>query len=174
MADDPYALFNLPVSFAVDAAALERAFLTKARAAHPDFHAADAAAQERAVDESSRLNEAYAALKAPIRRADHLLDRLGGPSGADVRDMPPEFLMEIMDLREEIEEVRESGGLDSDRGRALESKLNADLGETYSEMAERFSTALAAAPPDADLLLAIRRQINVARYLEGLLRDLKE
>src|SRR3954470_14377738 len=84
MTDDPFALLGLPPSFHVDAEALEQAFLVRARAAHPDFHAQDAAAQERAVEDSSRLNEAYALLKAPIQRAEYLLERLGGPSGADV------------------------------------------------------------------------------------------
>jgi molecular chaperone HscB len=171
--DDPFSMFGLPVSFAVDAAALEKAFLARARAAHPDFHASDAATQEKAVEETSRLNEAYAILKTPIRRAEYLLDRLGGPSGAEVRDMPPEFLMEIMDIREEIEEVRSAGGLESDCGRALEAKLTNDLGDVYEEMETRFASALAAETPDADVLLGLRRSINVARYLEGLLRDLK-
>jgi len=172
--NDPFALFSLPASFDVDATALEQTYLAKSRAAHPDFHAADEAAQGQAVEESSRLNEAYTILKTPILRAEHLLDRLGGPSGLEVRDMPPEFLMEIMDLREEIEDVREAGGLETDRGRALEAKLVADLQGVYAEMGEKFTTALAAEKADADLLLGIRRSINVARYLEGLMRDLKE
>ena len=79
-----------------------------------------------------------------------------------------------MDLREEIEDVREAGGLETDRGRALEAKLVADLQGVYAEMGEKFTTALAVEKADADLLLGIRRSINVARYLEGLLRDLKE
>src|SRR5688500_18276024 len=125
MPDDPFALFNLPPSFDVDLKLLEKSFLTKARNAHPDFHAAKPESQAEAVEESSKLNEAYAILKSPIRRAEWLLDSLGGPSSAEVRDMPPEFLMEVMELREEIEEVREFGGVESERGRKLEAKLTA-------------------------------------------------
>lgn len=169
MPDDPFALFNLEPSFNLDHRALEKVFLTKARAAHPDFHASSSESQTNAVDESSRINEAYVILKSPIRRAELLLERLGGPTAAEVRDMPPAFLMEVMELREEIEEVRESGGVDSDRGKALEAKLADEVADVYREI----GSAFAARKTDAESLTAIRRSINVARYLEGLLRDLK-
>src|SRR5690348_13372104 len=108
---DPFALFNLPLSFTIDAAALEKSFLVKARAAHPDFHASNSESQDRASEEASKINEAYAILRSPIRRSEYLLERLGGPTSEGGRDLPPEFLMEVMELREEIEEVRESGGV---------------------------------------------------------------
>jgi len=166
---DAFAIFDLSPSFNVDLKALEKSFLTKARAAHPDFHAASSDSQTAAVEESSKLNEAYATLKNPIRRAEHLLDSLGGPTSAEVRDMPPAFLMEVMELREEIEEVRESGGLETDRGRALEAKLKSEVDDVYLGI----GSAFAAGKKDQDSLTAIRRLINEARYLEGLLRDLK-
>jgi molecular chaperone HscB len=169
MPDDPFALFGLIPAFDLDLKSLEKAFLTKARNAHPDFHAANSESQNAAVEESSKLNEAYAILKSPISRAEHLLDSIGGPSSAEVRDMPPEFLMEVMELREEIEEVRESGGVDSERGRKLETKLTAEVAGVYREI----ESAFASAKKDSESLTAIRRSINVARYLEGLLRDLK-
>jgi molecular chaperone HscB len=170
--DDPFALFDLPPSFNIDAAALEKSFLAKARAAHPDFHASDAASQDRAADEASKINEAYAMLKSPIRRAEYLLERLGGPTSAEVRDMPPEFLMEVMELREEIEEVRESGGVESERGRKMAAKLKSDLDDVYSEIGAKLE-AESFGKPIPEVLLEIRGSINVARYLEGLLRDLK-
>jgi molecular chaperone HscB len=166
---DAFAIFELPASFDLDLRALEKSFLTKARAAHPDFHVANSDAQAAAVEDSSKLNEAYAILKNPIQRAEHLLESLGGPTSAQVRDMPPAFLMEVMELREEIEEVRETGGVESDRGRALEAKLSGELADVFSQI----GSAFAAGKKDADSLTAIRRSINVARYLEGLLRDLK-
>jgi molecular chaperone HscB len=170
---DPFALFGLPPSFKIDAPALEKAFLVKARAAHPDFHASDAESQDRAADEASKINEAYVILKTPIRRAEYLLESVGGPTSSEVRDMPPEFLMEVMELREEIEEVRDSGGVETPRGQAMESKLNEELAGVYSEIGDKLAEALASGEPDPELLLDVRRSINVARYLEGLLRDLK-
>lgn len=169
---DPFALFDLPLSFTIDAAALERSFLVKARAAHPDFHASDSESQDRASEEASKINEAYAILKTPIRRAEYLLERLGGPTSAEVRDMPPDFLMEVMELREEIEEVRESGGVETERGRKMEAKLKNDLAAVYSEIGAKLDSE-SSGKPIPEVLLEIRASINVARYLEGLLRDLK-
>ena len=53
-----------------------------------------ALAQERV---AAALNEAYAVLRQPFRRADYLLGLLGGPSAADMKEMEPAFLEEMLD-----------------------------------------------------------------------------
>ena len=101
---DAFERLGLPRRFSVDLAALEQAYLTQSRAVHPDFHTLGTGG-ERAASEaaSAAVNEAYTTLKDPFRRAEHLLALLGGPSAADLKEIPPAFLMEMMDLREEIE-----------------------------------------------------------------------
>src|SRR3954468_17799076 len=96
---DHFERLGLPRRFSLAADELERNYLARSRDVHPDF------AGESAMEESSRLNEAYATLRDPFRRAEYLLQLLGGPRAAEVSAAPPEFLEEMMELRERVEEV---------------------------------------------------------------------
>jgi len=62
---------------------------------------------------AAQVNEAYRTLKNPVRRASYLLGLNGvDPSFETNTAMPPEFLMEQMDLREKLEEAQDATALD--------------------------------------------------------------
>ena len=76
--------------------------------AHPDRHSqADASQQQAIADKASEITDAYAILKQPHLRATHLLELHGLPlneeTGGEVVGM--DFLMDIMEVREELEEA---------------------------------------------------------------------
>ena len=61
---DYFAIFSLPPHLTLDTPALEKSFYALSRRLHPDrFAAKPAAEQEKALAESSRLNDAYRTLK---------------------------------------------------------------------------------------------------------------
>ncbi|HEY1376689.1 MAG TPA: Fe-S protein assembly co-chaperone HscB, partial [Gemmataceae bacterium] len=97
---------GLPRRFRLDAAELERNYLARSREVHPDFTGNDPGS----LRESAALNEAYATLRDPFRRTEYLLTIEGGPSAADVKQMPAAFLEEMLELRMRIEEVKHAGG----------------------------------------------------------------
>src|SRR5205085_8900589 len=100
---DHFERLGLPRRFSLDAAALEREYLARSRQLHPDYHQLGSAAEQAAsVELSAALNEAYTTLKDPFLRAEYLLRRAGGPSASELKDVPPEFLEEMLDLRMEI------------------------------------------------------------------------
>jgi molecular chaperone HscB len=164
---------GLPRRFRLDAEALERSYLAHSRLVHPD-HAGDT---PEALQASAALNEAYAILREPFRRAEYLLQVEGGPSAADVKQMPAAFLEEMLELRERIEDVK--AVTDPDRsGRAnLELRL-AQRRDNLLEEAVRQFERLEALPPDSPVrpgsLTAIRQTLNATKFLQGLLRDLRE
>ena len=55
-------------------------------------------------DQAASVTDAYSELKQPHRRASHLLELIGGPltEGDNGSLLGPPFLMEIMELREEV------------------------------------------------------------------------
>src|SRR5215510_860994 len=109
--NDAFHRLGLPRRFVVDAGALERAYLAHSRAVHPDYHLAGASADLNASTElSAAVNEAYNILRDPFARAEHLLALEGGPSAAEHKQVPPEFLAEMLDLREQLETARGTGG----------------------------------------------------------------
>lgn len=157
---DHFERLGLPRRFSLDPTALEAAYLDRSRAVHPDFHHAGSGG-ERAASEAltAAVNEAYTTLKDPFRRAEHLLALLGGPTATDVKDIPPAFLMEMMDLREEIERADAEGKVkhESDAKKRLEA--------IFAGLVPRF---------DRGELVVIRKELNAAKYLKGILRDLRD
>jgi len=168
---------SVPRRFAVDLAELERGYLARSRETHPDFHQQASAAQQRASMESSAsLNEAYATLKHPFRRAEYLLALEGGPSAAEHKEMSPAFLEEMLDLRMEIEELREAGDPDSERWRAMERELTRRGDTLVGDLSRRFAHYENLALDDSarhGVLVQVRQVLNAAKYIQGLLRDLR-
>jgi molecular chaperone HscB len=73
----------------------------------------------RAEATSARINEAYKTLQNPLLRAQYLLSLRGIDVSTDetAKVEDPELLMEVLEAREEIEDVEEEGGLDELRRR---------------------------------------------------------
>src|SRR5262245_23938062 len=106
---DYFARLGLPRRFSLNPAETERRYLAHSRELHPDFHQLGSTSQQSAsLELTSRLNEAYATLRDPFRRAEYLLRLEGGPSASEQKEMPAEFLEEMLQLRIDIEELREN------------------------------------------------------------------
>lgn len=58
--------------------------------------------QNISVEYSSLLNKAYSNLQVPLKRAEHLLNLRGEHIGEDQGVEDPMFLMEVMELNEEV------------------------------------------------------------------------
>jgi molecular chaperone HscB len=112
--DTDFELFAVPAHFAQDRAVLDVRWKELQREAHPDrFAAQGAAAQRVAMQWSVRINEAYQRLKDPIKRASYLCALNGHPIDAEKNTaMPPEFLMQQMEWREELDEARDTAAFD--------------------------------------------------------------
>ena len=132
-----FELFGFPVSFDIDAAALRERYRTLQSSVHPDKFA-NAAQRERrlSVQHAALINEAHQTLKDPLARARYLL----GLHGVAVNDesntvMDPAFLMEQMELREAIAEVREQADPETALA-ALLHDLDGKLRDMQGELAQ--------------------------------------
>ncbi len=104
--NDAFGLLGLPAQFDLDPQVIEHAFFDRSKELHPDrFANAPAAERVAALSRSRALNDAYQTLKKPVPRAEYLLARAGVTIG-DNEQLDPEFLMEILELREELAEAR--------------------------------------------------------------------
>src|SRR6185436_14973839 len=100
-----FELFGLPPRFAIDAAALEARYHELQREVHPDRFASAPDAERRvSMQLATRVNEAYQALKSPLKRAVYILQLRGvDPEFETNTAMPSGFLIEQMSWRERIE-----------------------------------------------------------------------
>ena len=103
-----FELFGLPVAFDVDVHQLAERYRELQRASHPDRYA-NASDRERrlSVQHAAQVNEAFQTLKSSLRRARYLL-QLKGIEFDDEKEthLDPAFLMEQMELREALAEVK--------------------------------------------------------------------
>jgi molecular chaperone HscB len=123
---DHFALFALPARFALDETALEQSYRNVQSTVHPDRYAASSAAERRvAMQWAARANEAYRTLKSPQARAAYLCERAGVSIDAGTNtSMPADFLMQQMDWREALDDVRAQA--DAGRLAALTDSIGAE------------------------------------------------
>jgi molecular chaperone HscB len=149
----------------VDPAELERAYLARSRDVHPDYHLAGSDADLAAsLEASAAVNEAYNTIRDPFTRAEYLLTLEGGPGASEQKQMPPAFLAEMLEAREQIELAR--GKPDA------VARLEAEFRGRYDDLLRQVGEAFAARSRDAAALVQIRGLLNAAKYVRGLLRDL--
>jgi molecular chaperone HscB len=91
---------------------------------HPDRFAHAGDAERRAsLQWTTRVNEAYRTLKDPVQRGKHLLELHGIDVAFETNTaMPPEFLMQQMELREALDEAKDAARLDSLRSRLQQER----------------------------------------------------
>jgi molecular chaperone HscB len=108
-------LFGLTPKFSIEGEALERSYREIQSKVHPDRFAHAGDAERRAsLQWTTRVNEAYRTLKDPVQRARHILELHGVDVAFETNTaMPPEFLMQQMELRETLEEAKDASSLDT-------------------------------------------------------------
>jgi molecular chaperone HscB len=161
---DHFERLGLPRRFSLDTAALEREYLARSRALHPDYHQLKSTAEQAAsVELTAALNEGYSTLKDPFRRAEFLLKLDGGPTASEMKEMPAAFLEEMLDLRMEIAELAP----DSPEAVAMEKRLV----DRRNEMLNRVGELLEGSSPSRQI--ESRRLLNATKYINNLIRDLR-
>jgi molecular chaperone HscB len=170
-AADHFARFSLEPAFAIDLAALKKHYQDLQRGFHPDTLSAAgitaphdvAAAQE----ESAAINDSYAVLQSPLRRAEHMLELAGDglAEGDGVADNA--LLMQVMEWREDIEDAQEA-----DDASAL-AGLREDFLALQSAAEEGVAAAWALPGPDLAAARAATIRLKYTRRaveeIEGVL-----
>lgn len=165
--DDPFALLQIDPAFALDESRLRSRFLEASARCHPDRFT-DPVDQADAAERMGRLTQAYRVLSEPGSRAVALLHRRGGAatSAGDKPDaLPPDLLMEMMEVRESLE----TAVADNDTAKIAELRAWAEQQKhTYLDRL----AGLFEADADAANAQAIQTQLNGLRYIERMLEQM--
>ena len=171
-----FELFGLPESFEVDAGQLDSRYRELQRAVHPDRFAS-ASDQERRISmqQATQINEGYQVLKDPLLRGRYLLE-LDGYRFDDEHHTTSDaaFLMEQMELRELLGEVREADDAFAALGEIMD-RIDADAAALVTVLQRLFTGATADAHAEiADVLTKLqffRKLQQEALELEVTLED---
>jgi molecular chaperone HscB len=171
-----FELFGLPRSYTVDRTRLDARFRDLQRTVHPDRFASASDLERRlSAQQATRINEAYQVLKDPLARGRYLLELAGihfDDQHRTTRDTA--FLMEQMELREALGEVRAAPDAFAALG-AIQDRIGRDIDALVTELTDLFShddaASLQAAGEALVKLQFFRRLQEEAVELEVTLED---
>lgn len=160
-----YQLLGVAETFRVDSAQLAERFKSLQRQWHPDkFHNSPPADRQHAAHMSAVLNEAYATLRAPHKRAKHLLQirtQEAAPPALDDANLPPDFLMWVVEFRESIHDA----GHDPARLRDLRNDVLALTTQCEAQLAAAFDR------DDLDAATTHTAKLQYYRRMQQVIHD---
>ena len=154
----------MPQTYAIDIDALAAKYRELQGDAHPDRHSgADEAAKMRAVQLTSLINEGFATLKSPLKRAGYLLSLEGfDAEQVSQADLGMDLLMEQMQLRESLETLpKDESALDE------LADLKSDTEQKIAKRQQEFEMALT-----SNDLSDARRLFHEMQFLDKLLQEI--
>jgi molecular chaperone HscB len=173
--EDHFAVLGVERRYDLDAGALEARYKDLSRKLHPDrFAKADPRARRAALQRTVQLNDAWRALKEPLKRAEYLLE-LGGvklatdDGGARSGGVaaPQELLMEILELREALGDARAAHD-DAEVARMGEA-MRARAGEAAARVAAGLTAPAGELTPAR--LEGVARELVALRYFRRFLDE---
>jgi molecular chaperone HscB len=160
-----FELFDLPVSLQVDKQALSKKYFELQKQYHPDFFTQqDEADQKEALEKSSMVNKALKVLQNQDLTIQYVLQLKGLLAENEKYNLPPAFLMEMMELNEKLDDTvtntfkQEVDSLETD----LKNEVK-DIIENYKD--ENIST---------EMLLKIKEYYFKKKYLHRILDRLDD
>ncbi len=140
---NPFQTLGIPETYAFDRSDAEKKHRELSKAVHPDrYQSSGASERQAAMHMALEFNEAWRTVRDPITRAEALYQLRGVAVGDGQEPKPtPAFLMEMMELREELEALKESSDADArTNGLArLESNAREQMGALEVKLTRLFS-----------------------------------
>ncbi|MBX3203916.1 MAG: Fe-S protein assembly co-chaperone HscB [Labilithrix sp.] len=166
---DPFATLGAPRRFDLDLSALEKTHRELSRALHPDkFAQAGASERRAALEKAANVNEAWRALRDPIRRAEALFQAEGLAVGETHEPKAsPAFLMAVMEEREALSEARAARDL------AKVKTLGAGIASRAKAAESRLTAGFAGGSPSKDELAILLPLLGELRFYRRFLDEVE-
>ncbi|GAB5586625.1 molecular chaperone [Umbelopsis nana] len=120
----------------IDVRKLRISFLRKQQQVHPDSYAQKSSEEyQLAQNQSSYLNKAYNTLKEPLARAQYMLALNGVEISESESLEDPELLMEVMEIREQMEEAESEDDIEK-----LKVENNEKIHQTADQLTHAFKS----------------------------------
>ena len=167
-----FEFFEIPASFNLDEAELKKAFYANSKKYHPDFFTLESEEKQMEVLELSTLNNnAYKTLSDFDKRMKYILELKGALAEEGENQLPQEFLMEMMDINENLME------LEFDFDQSNFDKVQSELKSLESNLLEEVNPHLENYEdnnPNENELNAIKNYFLKKRYLLRIKENLNK
>ena len=130
-----FEFYQLPLSCHPDQELVKKNYYANSKKYHPDrFMQADAKTKIEALQQSALNNEAYTTLQDPMLTIAHLLRIKGLLLPDEKYQLPSSFLMEVMDLNEQLSDW-ENQGKDTELGQSLQESVHEFIKQLQDDIA---------------------------------------
>jgi molecular chaperone HscB len=151
-----FELFDIPVTFKVDKNTLAKKYFELQKQFHPDFFTqATEYDQSEALEKSSQINKALKVLKNGNETIKYVLQLKGLLEEEEKYQLPPEFLMEVMELNEEF----------SANSQQQINNFETEIYEPVKNIIENFSVQTTS----TEELLKVKEYYYKKKYLQRIL-----
>lgn len=197
---DYFSFFGLPRKLNLDADRLQQQMYSLSRRLHPDVYGrATQQEQDWALEQTSKLNDAFRTLRDPVLRTEYLLRIEGIKAGEQSRQateqartgeakkpaVPPDLLESVFELNMQVEEFRadrSDANVRSEIDRAKKSfeqkldSINSELKRCWDEwdaLIARNESGEGTTPQERSRVLeAMVAVLNRRRYVDHLVREI--
>ena len=163
---DYFKLFEIPVQLHVDAVKLKPTFFRLSRKYHPDyFSGAGPGEQEEALEKSATLNKAWKTFQDRDLTIRYVLMEKGLLEEEEKYELPPSFLMEVMDINESLMDA--DGSPDTELSEKV-NDLEKQIYEPVKEIVENYQEGHTSEKE----LLQVKEYYYKKKYLDRIRKQL--
>lgn len=160
--------FELIPCFFPDQVLLKKKYYALSRQYHPDFYVQQGeAARLEAEEKLQEINKAYATLSNPVKTMAYLLRETIGLPEDEKFALPPDFLMEMMELNEAMQDAAS----EEEKGKVKE-QIATQQQSLYEQVEPIMANYQAGITPQ-EALLQVKQYYFQQKYLQRLLSEEK-
>ena len=163
-----FEIFGLPVQLKVDKTDLPKRFFELSRKFHPDFYAsATPAEKEKALEITANLNKAFKTFQNEDDTIKYVLQLKGLLEEEEKYQLPPEFLMEVLEINEKLMDAGDDPDLKLHLQSAI-SNLQSEIYEPVKNSIENYTDGVTTEKE----LLQVKEYYYKKKYLTRIRKEL--
>lgn len=163
-----FEMFDIPVQLKVNTATLSQKFFALSRQFHPDYFANESSeVQNDTLEKAALLNKAWKTFQQPDATIKYVLEQKGLLVEEEKYDLPPTFLMEILEINELLMDSDDPG-----KREEIKSSINILENEIYEPVKKIIENYTDGNTSEKELL-QVKEYYYKKKYLDRLLRELQ-
>lgn len=165
-----FEIFGLPIQLKIDKTDLPKRFFELSRKFHPDFYANSTPSERnRALEITADLNKAFKTFQQSDDTIKYVLQLKGLLEEEEKYQLPPDFLMEVLEINEKLMDAED----DTELRVSLQSAINnlqSEIYEPVKEIVEHYQDGITTEKE----LLQVKEYYYKKKYLHRIQRQLNE
>lgn len=160
-------LFEIPVQLKINTASISKKFFELSKKYHPDYYANEnETVQTEVLEQSALLNEAWKTFQSTDSTIKYVLEEKELMVEEEKYELPPDFLMEVMEINEALMDADELG-ISNNLHTQIENLEN-EMYEPVKEIVEQYQEGVTTEKE----LLQVKEYYYKKKYIDRIKRQI--